>query len=97
MWGHVCTNRGSSERSVVAVLLPGAVEAQHKVLEEGMSFVEHWKTEDVDPLVGYVVESEQREFLQGKSEKERQKWITGAAEVDRSCHILQWSAIIYLN
>lgn len=54
----VWTNWGASEGGMIAVLLPGAVEAQHKVLEEGMSFVEDRKTDYVDSLVHHIVQSE---------------------------------------
>lgn len=49
---------------MVAVLLPGAVEAQREVLEERMGLVEDGEAQDVDPLVRYVVQPQQSEFLQ---------------------------------
>lgn len=63
--GRVCTYRRSSEGRMVAVLLPGAVEAQRKILEEWMSLVENGEANDVDPLVRYIIQLQQSEFLRG--------------------------------
>lgn len=66
----MCANRCASEGCVVTVLLPGAVEAQHEILEERMGFVEDRKPDDVHPLVHHVVQSEQREFLRERNGRE---------------------------
>lgn len=62
--------RCSSKRGVITVLLPGAVEAEKEILEEGVRSVEDWEPDDVHPLVGYVIQSQQGEFLreEGKDE-----------------------------
>lgn len=52
-----CTNWGAGEGCVVAVLLPGAVETQHKILEEGMTAVEDWETDYVDSLIHQIIQS----------------------------------------
>lgn len=71
MWrfGRVCTYRRSSEGRVVAVLLPGAVEAQCKILEERMSLVEDGEADDVDPLVRDIIQPQQSEFLRARREE----------------------------
>lgn len=51
---------------MVTVLLPGAVQTDDEILEKGMSFVEDREADDVDPLVRYVVQLQQRELLQGR-------------------------------
>lgn len=68
MWrfGRVCTYRRSSEGRVVAVLLPGAVEAERKILVEWMSLVEDGEADDVDPLVRDIIQPQQSEFLRGE-------------------------------
>lgn len=53
---YECTHRCPSERSVVTVFLPGAVQTDYEILEKGMSFVEHREPDDVDPLVCYVAQ-----------------------------------------
>lgn len=71
---YVCvlgTNWGSSEGSVVTVLLPGAVEAQHEILEEGVGFVEDRKADDVDSLVHHIIQPQQREFLRHETRENR--------------------------
>lgn len=50
-----------SERSVIAVLLPGMVEALDKLLEESMRLVENGKSQDVDSVVQQAVQA-----LEGK-------------------------------
>lgn len=57
------THRDPSERSVVTVFLPGAVQTDYEILEKGMSFVEHREPDDVDPLVRYVVQLKKGELL----------------------------------
>lgn len=70
MWrsGRACTYRRSSEGRVVAVLLPGAVEAERKILVERMSLVEDGEADDVDPLVRDIIQPQQSEFLRGRRE-----------------------------
>lgn len=58
------THRGPSEGCVVTVFLPGAIQTDYEILEKGMRFVEHRESDDVDPLVRYVVQLELGEFLQ---------------------------------
>lgn len=53
---YECTHRGPSERSMVTVFLPGAVQTDYEILEKGMSFVEHRESDEVDPLVRYIVQ-----------------------------------------
>lgn len=53
---YECTHRGPSKWSVVTVFLPGAVQTDYEILEKGMSSVEHWEPDDVDPLVRYIVQ-----------------------------------------
>lgn len=55
---------------MVAVFLPGAVEAEREILEGRMSLVEDREANDVDPLVGYVVQPQQSEFLRGETGEE---------------------------
>lgn len=50
-----------SKRSVIAVLLPGLVEALDKLLEESMRLVENGKSQDVDSVVQQAVQA-----LEGK-------------------------------
>lgn len=52
------THRGPSEGCVVTVFLPGAIQTDYEILEKGMRFVEHRESDDVDPLVRYVVQLE---------------------------------------
>lgn len=58
------THRGPSEGGVVTVFLPGAIQTHYEILEKGMRFVEHRESDDVDPLVRYIVQLELGEFLQ---------------------------------
>lgn len=52
---------------MITVLLPGAVEAEEEILEEGVRSVEDWEPDDVDPLISYIVQSQQRELLRKDS------------------------------
>lgn len=53
-----------SERSVVTILLPGLVEALHKLLEEGVRLVENGEPQDVDSVVQQGVQALEGELLQ---------------------------------
>lgn len=50
-----------SKRGVIAVLLPGLVEALDKLLEESMRLVENGKSQDVDSVIQQGVQA-----LEGK-------------------------------
>ena len=72
---ELSSHRGAGERRVVAVLLPGAVEAEQEVLEEWVCVVEHGEAQDVDTLVHHVVQPKHGELLQereGGKEGERE-------------------------
>lgn len=58
---------------MVTVFLPGTVEAEEEILEEGMCSVEDGKAQNVHPLTGHVIQSQQREFLQ-REESEGQRY-----------------------
>lgn len=64
----------ASERSVVAVLLPGLVEALHKLLEESVRLVENGKPQDVDSVVQQAVQALEGKLLkQPKTESRVRK------------------------
>lgn len=47
----------SSKRSMIAVLLPGLVEALDKLLEKSMRLVENGKSQDVDSIIQLTVQA----------------------------------------
>lgn len=64
----------ASERSVVAVLLPGLVEALHKLLEESVRLVENGKPQDVDSVIQQAVQALEGKLLkQPKTESRVRK------------------------
>lgn len=62
--------RSASKRGVITVLLPGAVEAENEILEEGVCSVEDREPDDVHALISYIIQSQQREFLREDSTDE---------------------------
>lgn len=64
------TYRRASEGHVVAVLLPGLVEALGKLLEESMRLVENGKSQDVDTIIHEAVHSLERELLEDRAVRE---------------------------
>lgn len=62
--------RCASKRGMITVLLPGAVEAEKEILEEGVCSVEDREPDDVYALISYVIQSQQRKFLREDSKDE---------------------------
>lgn len=65
------TYRWPSKRSVIAVLLPGLVEALDKLLEESMRLVENGKPQDVDSVIQQAVQAPEGKLLEQSNTENR--------------------------